>query len=811
MNDPVLSLFNGIGGTYLGACWFVAMPADISGRGDAISPLDEIEVDHRFAPMGFTFFAGLETGATADTPRGVDENSYPCIRSYLQIRCGAARSSCERSGQLALAIPEANSGTILIDPRTGAATFVGGSGPVWSPDGRQLAVVDFVASGSNLRLIDVATLSTARTFPFSVISGLAWSPNGRWIAATGNCSGPACPPDSSRQMTALIRLDVATGEVVQLDLPSGDYGPSREPSWSPDSSHIAFLRWGTGCGGFDGCGSDVFVADADGSNVRHLNRVFGDADQPAWSPDGSWISWRAKDANPTRGTTATSHGVSLEHLDGTGERLIAGAGTVGYSWGAGSDRVWLAVQAPGATTAILWEAPLLDPPGAIDVSLDPPSPDFTAGGLRFAWQPLAKGRTAAVLPSPPAPTPAVELAQVTPAPAATANPAKRWPVLRTLGPENCSLVNVSVDSADFTTIASFCDATSNGWSGAWSPTGSAFAVVQGGTLTLFRADGVENRILDKLSDIDSVSWSPDGTWLNASGVGSYVLRPDGSGMREVPGYPSWSPDGRTMAISRADGELLVGSGDGSRLVALGSIPGPATWAPDRSRFGFIRDGNLWTVATDGSDARNVTALPLGGATWATWSPNGRWIAVSAGHGVWLVPPSGGDKVWLDFGRSVDVSTVVWSPDSKRLAIETFVRVSDSLQTLAGQTSTIYIVDPEGSPMTRIDDAAAPNWSPDGRYLLVANQRPGGGGDSGAAAVMNADGSGRRDLPAIGLDPRSFVWARVGSRFRERLSSTRVRGDFATPRRAHWPRRPARRRRSGRAGRRRRRRGPWPRR
>jgi hypothetical protein len=35
----------------------------------------------------------------------------------------------------------------------------------------------------------------------------------------------------------------------------------------------------------------------------------------------------------------------------------------------------------------------------------------------------------------------------------------------------------------------------------------------------------------------------------------------------------------------------------------------------------------------------------------------------------------------------------------------------------------------------------------------------GGGDTGTASVMNGDGTGRADLPAIGLDPRSAVWAR----------------------------------------------------
>jgi len=658
-------------------------------------------------------------------------------------------------------VAEADSGTILIDPFTGAATFVGGTGPTWSPDGRQLAVVDYPPAGSRLRLVDVATLSTVRTYPVPVGAGLAWSPNGRWIAASGECSGSACPPDSSGQTTALIRIDVATGEVVQLDQPAGQFGASREPAWSPDSRRIAFVRWDIACGGFrgsGGCGSDVFVADADGSNSRQLNRVVGHADQPAWSPDGSWISWRSIDKAGSGRRDETSRGITLEHPDGTGERLIAGAGTVGYSWGPGSDRVWLAVQASGSSAAILWEAPLIDPPSAIDVSLDPAS-DYEPWGLSFDWQSLVKGRTAAALPSPPAPTAPADLAQVTPAPAAGANPGKRWPTLRTIGQDSCSLVSVSIGSPDVTTIATFCDLTTNGWSGGWSPTGSAFALVHDGILTMYQPDGNQTRIIIDVPGIDGVGWSPDGGWLSISaGPSAYILRPDGSSLRQVPGGPSWSPDGRTMAITRPDGVLLVGSAEGPGLVALGSIPGPTAWAPDGSRFAFVRDGNLWTVAIDGSDARNVTALPLGGASWATWSPDGRWIAVSAFHGVWLVPSNGGDKTWLDFGRSSSVSTVVWSPDSRRVAIETYPRTPDGQPPDSGQTSAIYLADPDGSPTIRIDNAAGPNWSPDGLFLLVADQQL-GGGDTGTVAIMNADGSGRTDLRATSTDARSIVWAR----------------------------------------------------
>jgi RNA polymerase sigma factor (sigma-70 family) len=74
-------------------------------------------------------------------------------------------------------VAEADSGTILIDPLAESATSVGGTRPAWSPDSQQLAVVDDVPEGSRVRIIDAATLSTVRTYPFSAGGGLAWSPN----------------------------------------------------------------------------------------------------------------------------------------------------------------------------------------------------------------------------------------------------------------------------------------------------------------------------------------------------------------------------------------------------------------------------------------------------------------------------------------------------------------------------------------------------------------------------------------------------------------------------------------------------------
>jgi Tol biopolymer transport system component len=57
-------------------------------------------------------------------------------------------------------------------------------------------------------------------------------------------------------------------------------GEDYRPRWSPDGSRIVFQR-------FEGNRSNIFVMDADGSDVRQLTSKGGFP--PAWSPDGSRI------------------------------------------------------------------------------------------------------------------------------------------------------------------------------------------------------------------------------------------------------------------------------------------------------------------------------------------------------------------------------------------------------------------------------------------------------------------------------------------------------------------------------------------
>jgi Tol biopolymer transport system component len=96
-----------------------------------------------------------------------------------------------------------------------------------------------------------------------------WSPDGRSIVFTRS--------DGSSQSLHLMSADGSGVRALTA-------GPAdSEPAWSPDGDRIAFNR-----------GGDIYVLDADGSNLVNLTPHSPGASDPAWSPDGSRIAFAGR-------------------------------------------------------------------------------------------------------------------------------------------------------------------------------------------------------------------------------------------------------------------------------------------------------------------------------------------------------------------------------------------------------------------------------------------------------------------------------------------------------------------------------------
>jgi Tol biopolymer transport system component len=162
------------------------------------------------------------------------------------------------------------------------------------------------------------------------------------------------------------------------------------------------------------------------------------------------------------------------------------------------------------------------------------------------------------------------------------------------------------------------------------------------------------------------------------------------------------------------------------------------------RNNFIWD--IYTVARDGSDLRNLTQSPEDDV-YPAWSHDSRWLAfVSArdAGGIYVINADGGARRLLYTGLSVEHLT--WAPDGNRLAFAA-----------SGAGFEIYVINSNGSGLRRLTSpGSAPDWSPHGDRIAFHQ-----GGD---IMVIDADGTDLINLTpntsSVELDP---VWSPDGSR------------------------------------------------
>lgn len=196
---------------------------------------------------------------------------------------------------------------------------------------------------------------------------------------------------------------------------------------------------------------------------------------------------------------------------------------------------------------------------------------------------------------------------------------------------------------------------------------------------------------------------------------------------------AWSADGRRLAVTWAQG-------DRSRLVGL---------------FG----------PHDGAPPAEGSGLPLasGEAGWASWSPDGLWVAYAAGpegsRDLVRARPdgTGAERLTDDPGDDYDPA---FSPDGRTLAF---------VSTRGGGTPRLHVMDAGGGEARVLADLGGPvrrpSWSPAGRTLAVEV----GEAEGPVIYVVTADGSGTGRIgtgksPAWFPDGRRLVFTENDSLF-----------------------------------------------
>lgn len=170
---------------------------------------------------------------------------------------------------------------------TSGIEFTEWQGGSWSPDGERIAFAaqeanvrsEFDIEGFRYRLCLINRDGTGKRCLVEqdgIIWTVDWSPTGEQILFEQGGAIWLVRPDGS-------------GLFKVADAPIEDGRPySAQPVWSPDGQRIAFAA--PGVGGENN--ADIFVVNADGSDLLNLTEHPAEDIQPTWSPDGQYIAFR---------------------------------------------------------------------------------------------------------------------------------------------------------------------------------------------------------------------------------------------------------------------------------------------------------------------------------------------------------------------------------------------------------------------------------------------------------------------------------------------------------------------------------------
>jgi TolB protein len=221
----------------------------------------------------------------------------------------------------------------------------------------------------------------------------------------------------------------------------------------------------------------------------------------------------------------------------------------------------------------------------------------------------------------------------------------------------------------------------------------------------------------------------DGHWQ------PWTARPDGSGLRRLARSASdatritLNADGSRMLADCIDGSLMLLPSPGEALRAVSVEPGGATDAtlsPDGrwiaysvNTLGGIDANDLWLVGVEGGRARRLTDQPFlqHFPAWAAGSSEIYYLSGRGGasHDLWKVPVApGGEPVPVLGERGYNFEPSA-SPDG-----------GVAFSSNASDNYDVWWLDAGSSEPTRLTDDPAydgqPSVSPDGRFVVFVSRR-----------------------------------------------------------------------------------------
>jgi Tol biopolymer transport system component len=289
-------------------------------------------------------------------------------------------------------------------------------------------------------------------------------------------------------------------------------------------------------------------------------------------------------------------------------------------------------------------------------------------------------------------------------------------------------------------------------------------------LVIVDSDGGNERIVRTPGyDVESFSWSPDGRRLVFAAFPPadhrpvlYVANADGSGLRKLmqtpdhSPFPVWSPRGDMIAFDNHDDgyhAIWVINADGSGALRL--TPGfrfsNPTWSPDGTRIAYehLDEPGGYVMNADGSEKKRLTELTVG-----EWTRAG--LTYRADGGIGFLKPDGTGRVAVEVGP--EWKDYHFSPDGRTVALSGPIKPGGDFELGLARIS--------GGGVLRLTDNdredLGASWSPDGKSLVFAALAVAASDEDaeppGDIYVINADGSGERNLTNSAEDESAPAWA-----------------------------------------------------